>query len=153
MKRNIYIFGGIAGAILGIFVTLFITLENTSHSLDSEVLGYSVMVVAFAFIFVGIKNFRDKYNNGIVTFGKALLIGLGITLIGSTIYVLIWMIGYYFFVPDFMTHYADQMIKEAQASGADPATLAKKIAEVNNVREMYKNPIWVVLFTYLEVAP
>ncbi|HLZ88649.1 MAG TPA: DUF4199 domain-containing protein [Puia sp.] len=154
MKRNILIFGLIAGLILGLF-TLSITILNGkgTDAPHSEIVGYTAMVVAFSFIFVGTKNFRDKYNGGVVSFGKALRIGLGITLIGSTMYVIAWMIEYYLFIPDFMDKYAAHMIHEIQASGVSPAAMNKQIAEINHMSQLYKNPVFVALFTYVEVLP
>ncbi len=149
MKKNILTFGLISGLILGLFILSF----NIFPGEHSEVVGYSAMVIAFSFIFVGIKNFRDKYNEGVVSFGKAFLIGLGISLIGSTIYVVAWMIDMHFFIPDFMDKYGAILIKEAHDKGLSEGELAKKVAEVNNIKAMYKNPVFVVLFTYLEVLP
>ena len=37
----------------------------------------------FLLIFVGIKNYRDKQNGGIVTFGKAFLLGFMISFAGN----------------------------------------------------------------------
>lgn len=34
------------------------------------------MIASLSFIFFGIKHYRDKVNNGAVSFGKALVIGL-----------------------------------------------------------------------------
>jgi hypothetical protein len=154
MKRNILVFGLVAGLILGL-LTLSITFlsQKDTDSTHSEVVGYTAMVVAFSFIFVGTKNFRDKYNGGVVSFGKALRIGLGITLIGSTIYVLAWMIEYYVFIPDFMDKYSAHMIRDVRASGLSPAAMNKKIAEINRMGALYKNPVFVILFTYVEVLP
>jgi hypothetical protein len=111
------------------------------------------MVVAFAFMFVGIKNFRDKYNGGVVSFGKAFRIGLYIALIASTMYVLVWLVEYYFFVPDFMEKYTACTMRDARASGASEAELTEKAAEMAKFTEMYKNPVWVVLITYAEILP
>ena len=154
MKKNILIFGLISGAILGIFALSIGFISKTFHGhLDNEIVGYSAMVIAFSFIFVGTKNFRDKYNEGVVTFGKAFLVGLGISLIGSTIYVGAWLIEYYCFMPDFMDKYAAHMIREIRASGLSPAETNKKIADINHMGELYKNPAFVVLMTYVEVLP
>jgi hypothetical protein len=154
MKKNILIFGLIAGLIIGVLMVCNIWLGNknpdNSHSL---VIGYAVMVLGLALIFVGVKNFRDKYNQGSIGFGKALAIGLGITLIASTLYVIFWLVDFYVFIPDFMDKYADHMIKLARESGVSPADLNKKVAEINNMKEMYKNPVMVVLWTYLEIVP
>jgi hypothetical protein len=119
----------------------------------SMVLGYTGMLVAFSMIFVGIKNYRDKYNNGVITFGKAFRIGLYISLVASTMYVLVWLVDYYVFVPDFMDKYSAHMLRKAEAAGASQQELQKKAAELAKNSEMYKNPIVVILFTYLEVLP
>lgn len=119
----------------------------------NDVLGYAAMIIAFSFIFVGIKNFRDKHNGGLITFGKAFKIGLYITLIASTMYVVVWLIDYYLFIPDFMEKYEAHVIKETRESGASQADIAKKASEMAKFKDMYRNPLFVVLITYSEVFP
>ena len=154
MKKNILIFGLFSGLIISVFIVL-LTLWGAKHpdSNHSEVIGYTSMVIAFSIIFVGVKNFRDKYNQGVVSFGKALTIGLGITLIASTIYVMVWMVDFYFFIPDFMDKYADHLAKLVKESGVSQAVANKKLAEINFMRESYKSPVMIVLWTYLEIVP
>jgi hypothetical protein len=154
MKKNILIFGLIAGLIVGVYI-VFLTWwgEKNLDSSGNEVLGYTSMVIAFSLIFVGVKNFRDKYNQGVVSFGKALTIGLGITLIASTIYVAVWLVDFYIFNPDFMDKYADHLAKLVKESGVSQAVANKKMAEINFMRESYKSPVMVVLWTYLEIVP
>lgn len=154
MKKNIIVFGLISGAILMAFVLSISLLTKLFHGhIDNAVVGYSSMVIAFAFIFVGTKNFRDKYNQGMVSFGKAFLVGLGISLIGSTIYVGSWLVEYYCFMPDFMDKYSAAMIQKAQHSGLSPEALQKQLDSINSMARMYKNPIMVILMTYAEVLP
>jgi hypothetical protein len=148
MKRTILSFGGIAGLVLGIFIVL-LTLGKAGNA----VWGYSSMIVAFSFIYVGVRNYRDKYNEGVISFGKALRIGLGITLVGSTLYVLFWMVDFYAFIPDFMNKYAATMVKDVQNSGLTGAALDKKLAGIKQMQESYKSPVFVFFFTYLEVMP
>lgn len=151
MRRNILVFGSIAGLIVSIWV---ICLAFVGHTNDyGEIIGYASMIVAFIFILVGVKNYRDKYNQGVISFGKAFRVGLGIALVASTIYVIVWLVEYYVFIPDFMDKYADHMIKKAAESGASKAVLDKKMAEINSMKEMYKNPLFVIGFTYLEILP
>jgi hypothetical protein len=154
MKRNILVFGGIAGLILAVLtiVTTMLCANNPNYDAN-EVVGYSGMIIAFSFIYVGIRNYRDRYQGGIIGFGKALRIGLGITLIASSFYVLAWLIEYYFFIPDFMDKYAAHMIREARNSGLTAAELNQRIARIDQMGKWYRNPLFVVLLTYLEVVP
>ena len=154
MKKNILVFGLLAGVILTGYIFSINLLSKIFHGhVANAVAGYTSMIIAFFFIYVATRNFRDKYNDGVISFGQACWIGLGISLIGSTIYVGVWLIDYYCFMPDFMDQYAAALTLKAQHSGLSPAALAKRLAEIDNMSRMYKNPVMVVLMTYLEVLP
>ena len=73
---------GIYGLLLAvaIFLAALTFGEGLSYSAQ-EVLGYATMIASLIFVFFGIKHFRDRENEGKVSFGKALLIGLLISLI------------------------------------------------------------------------
>lgn len=116
-------------------------------------LGYASMLIAFSMIFVGVRSYRNKYNNGIISFGKAFKIGLLIALVGSTIYVIVWLIDYYLFIPDFMDRYTAHIMNQAKTSGATEAELASKTKEMAMYTDMYKNPLFVILLTYAEIFP
>ncbi|HEY1039118.1 MAG TPA: DUF4199 domain-containing protein [Bacteroidia bacterium] len=154
MKKNVLIFGSISGLTISILMAISTTIFCGADNYEGSMLvGYATMLIAFAFIFVGIKNYRDKYNEGVITFGKAFKVGLFIALISSTFYVITWLIEYYFFMPDFMDKYAEHMISEAQKAGASAAEIAKQTAEMQGYKDMYKNPVFVILFTYMEILP
>ncbi|MFD1257058.1 DUF4199 domain-containing protein [Mucilaginibacter terrae] len=154
MKKNIWIFGGIAGFIVAAFMVISSALCYHSNTFESSMLlGYAGMLLAFSFVFVGIKNYRDKYNNGMVSFVQALKIGGLIMLIASSVYVVVWLFDFYLFIPDFMDKYIAHTITQAKANGATQAELSKQIAELVPYKEKYKNPIWVILLTYAEVLP
>lgn len=153
MKKNVLVFGLIAGIIVDLYVIALAAGYNNPNYVENMWLGYGSMIVAFSFIFVGIKNFRDKYNNGVISFGKAFQTGLYIALIGSSIYVLTWLIVYYAFIPDFMTKYTAHIIAQTKSSGASLAEINEQKAKMASYTEMYKNPLMVIILTYLEILP
>ena len=83
MQKTIIKYGLISGAI-GAVAIFAITLVLKSYGFDkvgfenSAYFGYSLIILSMAVIFFGVKAFRDEVNEGKVTFGKGLLIGLGI---------------------------------------------------------------------------
>ena len=44
-----------------------------------ELIGYTAMVLSLLFVYFGIKHYRDKENNGKISFRKTILIGMLIT--------------------------------------------------------------------------
>jgi hypothetical protein len=149
MKRNVLIFGLILGTILCINMVYTVQLCYTNPDFKgNDVVGYAAMVVVFSLTFVGIRNYRNKQLNGEISFGKAFKTGALIAVVGSTLYVIVWLFYYYLFVPDFL----DKFIPHALNDVA-PADLPAKTQEMEQLREMYKNPFFIVLITYFEVLP
>ena len=154
MKRIVIVNGLIAGLITGGMFLVTMGLYHKNGNFDGGMwFGYASMLLAFSLIFVAIIRFRDKYNNGVISFGKAFRIGLYITLIASTIYVATWLVDYYVFIPDFAEKYAASMIGKLKTSGASAAEITATTQQMDSFKEMYKNPVMVVLFTYLEILP
>src|SRR6188768_3086038 len=122
MKKNIIIYGLIAGIVVSILMLFSINyISHVEGKVDyntSLLIGYASMLIAFSLVFVGIRNYRDKYNGGIISFGKAFKIGIMIVLIASTIYVAAWLVDYFFFIHDFLEKYAANTLNELKAGGA-----------------------------------
>jgi len=156
MKKIVLVCGLIAGFITAAWMIVSLALYNQNENKDIEngmIYGYAAMILAFSLIFVGIKTFRDKHNNGIISFGKAFRIGLWITLIASTIYVIVWLIEYYYFIPDFGEKYTAHLLEKMRTSGATQAAIDKKATEMGSFNQMYKNPFFNALITYTEIIP
>lgn len=151
MKKIVFIFGLIAGVIITAMMIGSVTVcyRNGDFGGGNMALGFLVMAIAFSMVFVGIKNYRDKYLGGQISFLKALKVGLLISLVASSLYVIAWLIDFYIFVPDFLDKY--------EASLRKYATDAKAQAEVDGqmamYRTWYKTPVGVILATYVEVLP
>ncbi len=149
MKKTVLIFGLIIGTILCANMIVMVNMMYTNPDFKgNDIVGYAAMVVLFSLIFLGVRNYRKKYLDGFISFGKAFKIGSLIALIGSTMYVVVWLFYYYLFVPDFMDVYTTYVLENC-----DPADVQSKTLEMANFKEMYKNPLFVILITYSEVLP
>lgn len=154
MKRIVLVYGAISGIIVSLFLVSSIGYCYASGNFEGNmVFGYASMILSFSLVFIGVKNFRDKQNKGIISFGKAFQIGLYITLIASTCYVLTWLIDYYFFIPDFMEKFSNHALETARLNGISAAEINQQSKEMETYKEMYKNPFGVILLTYLEILP
>ena len=157
MKRNSIVFGIIAGVIIFTFMGISMALlgcDSENGGSSGMIIGFSAMVVAFSFVFVGIKNYRDKQNGGVITFGKAFLLGCMISLIASTIYVATWAVEFHFFLPDFMDKYSAMQIKQLHESGISGASLDTAIKEIETASYNYKNnAFFFTMYTYMEILP
>ncbi len=157
MKKNILVYGLIAGLLVSTF--MLISMNYISYCggdvnyNTSMLIGYSSMLVAFSLVFVGVRNYRDKFNGGAITFGRAFGTGLLMVLIASTMYVLAWGIDYFFFMPDFMDHYTKGMIDSLKESGATQAEIDAKAVEMQKMVDQYKQPLFFIGYTYMEILP
>lgn len=149
MKKIVLVFGIIIGLVFCANIGLMVYWMYHNPDLKgSELVGYAVMVVVFSLIYIGVRNYRNKQLDGFISFGKAFKTGALIALLGSAIYVAAWLFSYYLFVPDFMDIYSDYVLKNCT-----PEDLPAKTKEMADFKELYKNPLFVILITFSEVLP
>jgi len=154
MKRLILTYGIIGGAIAAAWCNIGVRALPDNVSQDTQMwLGYTSMIVAFSMIFIAVKNYKDKFGSGYITFGKALKIGLLITLVASTLYVAIWLISYYFIFPNFMEKYMATLKAQMQAAGKSAVAINREMAAMAKYNEAYKNPFLNAMITYSEIVP
>jgi pheromone shutdown protein TraB len=148
MKNTILKNGIFGGAIMStIMMSMTLYMKANPGYEPSMVLGFGGMLLAFVFVIIGIKQEREA-SNGSISFGKAFKTGLLISLVISVLYVVVWLIVYYNFFPDFMERYSEMELKKTK-----PEDLVAKTAEMNQMKEWYKNPMMVIMLTFMEILP
>jgi predicted Co/Zn/Cd cation transporter (cation efflux family) len=159
MRKTVLTFGIISGAIIEIIglATWFLVVEKNGD-LDLSygyLFGYINMIVALSMVFFGIRQYRDRYQEGIISFGKAFKVGFLIALIASVIYVIGWMILYNTndVAHNFYSQYLEHMKMEWAASGMTPEQISAKAEGFAKNMEMYKNPIIMAGMTLMEILP
>jgi hypothetical protein len=156
MKKTITVFGLIAGVILSVF--LFASAPLMKHMdadsmATSMFINYTVQLLTFSLIFFAVRQYRDKYNNGAISFGRAFSIGIWISLIGSAFYVITWAIIYNFIVPDFMDTMCAAQVNSAIKSGASSTEIAEIRQQIADGKQMYSTWYGFAGITLLEIFP
>jgi hypothetical protein len=154
MLRTILTYGVIAGLIVAIpmFTLLGVDGDHVPWA-SSHLFGYSLMILALSLIFVGVKSYRDKIKGGVIKFGQAFLVGLGISVTAGIIYVVGWEITQSLVGNTFAADYANSMIESARAKGASAAELETMRAEFDEFQRMYANPLFRLPMTFIEIFP
>lgn len=155
MTRTLLTYGAVSGAITIGSAILGMALSggDSTHLAGLEWLGYLVMILALSVIFVGIKRHRDQELGGVIRFGQAFMVGLGISLVASAVYVIAWEINLALTDYAFMDQYAASVIEAEKAAGASEADLARLTAEMEQAKQQYDNPLFRIPITFAEIFP
>jgi amino acid transporter len=150
MKRTVWTFGLIAGAIMSAMMLVTIPFMDRIGFDTAEVIGYTTIIAAFLLIFFGIKSYRDNKLGRTISFGRALLVGVLINVVASACYVATWEVIYFGIAPDFVAKYSAHAIEKARAEGASEEQIAKKTVDMQKFQELYRNPLINAAITFLE---
>jgi hypothetical protein len=155
MKKTVWTYGLLSGGILAALTATLLPLcfNGTLAFENSELVGYSAMLLSFIAVFFGIRSYRENHGGGTITFGKAFKVGILITLITCAVYVIGWEIVYWGFIPDFGDKFAALTLEKARADGQSAAELAELSASMERFKVWYRNPFFNVGMTFLEVFP
>ena len=153
MTRYILGYGGIAGLLIIVTMIVGIVLGGHGSATASELFGYLVMLVALSLIFVAIKRYRDRALGGVIRFGQALALGMGIAAVAGVAYVVVWEIHLAMTDFAFVKEYTAGLIDAKRTSAASPEELAALEARLAEWASQYAKP-WIRLpITFTEIFP
>ena len=107
---------GMYGLLTGLFIFmlhLIFGINNLDYS-TNEILGYVSIFFSLSFVFFGIKHYRDRINNGVITFGKAIIIGVLISFLVGFGIALADFIYTKFIDPSFFSNYEKMLIEQGK---------------------------------------
>lgn len=152
MLKPAFIYGSIAGLIVMPMLIILVTQDLGNHDGNlSMLIGYVSMLLAFTMVFFGVRSYKKNQLGGTISFWRALALGSLIAFIGSTIYVIAWVILSKLFYPNFADDYIQAMIRGMEKSGLTGADLEKKKAELMKQMAFYKTMPGLIMFTYFEI--
>ena len=153
MTRTIWLYGGISGGVIIGSMIARMNLGTDGLLADSEWLGYLTMIVALSVIFLAVKRYRDQELGGVIRFGTAFMLGLGIAAVASLAYVIIWEV--YLSATDyaFMRDYTQSILEARMAEGLSDAAMQVEIDSMNKLEAQYANPLYRLPITFLEIFP
>ena len=155
MKKIVWTFGLIAGAILSVMMLLTMPYVF-SDKIGFEagmIIGYTTMVLAFLLVFFGVRSYRDNVAGGSVGFGRALTVGSLIVLVASVCYVATWEVIYFKLAPGYAARLEAYMVEHARAGGGSPEVIQKKVADTQEFMERYQDPVFNAAMTFREPLP
>ena len=156
MTKVILRYGIIAGLIVAIPWVIYlpnVPADAAVEDMGGVVQGYILILVALSMVFLGIKHYRDRAQGGVIKFGTAFLVGLGISTVASVFYVVGWEVASAISEFNFANAWANSMIESARASGAGAADLEKAVAAAADFKRSYANPLFRLPMVFSEIFP
>lgn len=152
MGRIILVYGVIAGVTVAILMRVAMMLFPEGGT-GGMVAGFSSMIIALSFVFIGVKRYRDSELGGIIRFWRALGVGFAIAFIASLFYVAAWELYLYLTNYTFMDEYINATLEQAKSQGKTAAELAAMAREMDSFRALYANPFSRMVVTFTEISP
>jgi hypothetical protein len=153
MKKVVLRYGGyaaLAELIFFVLTWLIIRLAGLGHQAQGNI-GWVDLFCPLFFIYFGIRYYRDKLNNGHITFLKAVKVGLLIVLIPAFAFALIETIYVIYIEPKFYENVYSYDIEEYRKT-LPPAQFAVKLKEIKEQVALSNNPFFNFSMMVLIIA-
>ena len=153
MKKTVITFGLLSGAVSAVMMCLVLLFSERIGFDKGALVGYTAIVLSFLLVFFGIRSYRDNVGGGQITFGRAVAVGILITLVSSACYMVTWEILYFGFMPDFCDRYAVYMVEKVRASGGSQQAIEATLQQMKSMKAMLNNPFISAAFSFAEPFP
>ena len=126
--------------ICALFLTSWYLLEHLPRT-TQEILGYASMIVSLSFVFFGIKYYRERENEGKISFNRGLSIGVLISLITALVFGILDVIYVEVLNPEFMDNYYMESVQALEETLSGEA-LKTQLALLESQKEVFANPLF-----------
>jgi hypothetical protein len=152
MKKSVIRFGTYASLILLLTGVLNYVIAANAHLSYSqqEIGGYASILVSMIFVFIGIKQYRDKLNGGTISYLTALKLGFLIVLFPSVAFGVFDVLYVKFMDPGFMDKYYNAAMEQMKAT-MPPAEYLEKSKMMASEMKLFSNPFAQFLIMFLTV--
>lgn len=139
--------------IVGIPLVVFLwegpmKMESTGMA---EIIGYGSIVLSLGiFIFLGVRQFRNEINDGKLSFGEALKIGLLIAMIPAVAFGLYNYVYTEWMDPGFMDNYYSHQVAQLQDT-LSPQEFEVRVEAMEAEKEMFMNPFMQFFVMFVTV--
>jgi hypothetical protein len=116
----------------------------------AEVAGYLTMTLSMVFVFFGIKHFRDHVNNGTLSFGQGMKVGLLIALGPAIFFALFDLLYVKVINPGWSDEYYSHYVQEA-TRGVPAAELPGKLKQIEDQKAFFEQPAMLFLVMFATV--
>ena len=147
------------GIITGVFIILFIIFYYTVFYplliKNSEYcsLGLIGLLGSFITTFFGVMEYREKINNRFISFKKAFYIGLLISLIGITLYLLYFTFDYHFMHPSLLEREIAFQTRPERIEELSKLKDHAAIDHISDYKTNYSKPFYFIYYTVGEFIP
>ena len=153
MKKTVLTFGVISGVVASVLVLIHAAFHDQIGFDKGIVVGYTGIVLSLLMVFFGVRSYRENVGGGQISFGRALSVGLLITLISCAFYVITWEIVYYNLMPDYAEKYTTHVVEQLRASGASQQVIDAKVQELSGMKAWLDNPLILAAIGFTEPFP
>jgi hypothetical protein len=143
LARNAINYGVLLGIVLIIADLLFYMLNVSRDS----IFRYLNFVLIIAGLTLGILNYRNQINEGLISYGKSLGSGVLIGLFASIIFAIYYFIFLKFIDPGMI----DEMLKTAEEKMLDknPSMTDEQIEMAMHYSRIFMNPVWMPVWSII----
>ena len=155
MKRILIKYGIITGVFIILFIIFYYTVFYPLLIKNSEYcsLGLIGLLGSFITTFFGVMEYREKINNRFISFKKAFYIGLLISLIGITLYLLYFTFDYHFMHPSLLEREIAFQTRPERIEELSKLKDHAAIDHINEYKANYSKPLYFIYYTVSEFIP
>jgi hypothetical protein len=133
-------YGALAELIFFVLTWVIIYITGMGHKAQGYI-GWIDLICPLAFVYLGTRYYRDKVNNGSITFMQALKVGILIVLIPALAYGLIETVYVTWIDPHFYENIAKYDLEQYRKT-LSPSQFDAKMKAMHQQMLMNKNPLF-----------
>lgn len=146
--RNGLLAGSLVAKLIAISAIFNIGTLDLHHGMKWNILA---ILISLSFIFIGTKRYVKRTNETVLSFKKALYIGIGISFIASIFYTITWELVYTVFYPDFMEQYTKHLLAELKHTGNTSMHLLRDEQMINDYADNFKKGHFRLSMVFMEM--